>query len=105
MIGLSLRGEHQHAQRQRDFCFCNAHSFPLNPCFVLCLSRSHKSPVGGKEEKVLIYNEKELNKTVDIVFPHGATKLGKVARTGAQHRLREDPLPLNMHPTELQIRN
>ncbi|MBZ7670899.1 hypothetical protein FML27_05375 [Klebsiella grimontii] len=69
MIGLSLRGEHQHAQRQRDFCFCNAHSFPLNPCFVLCLSRSHKSTVGGKEEKVLIYNEKELNKTVDIVYP------------------------------------
>ncbi|AVL81153.1 hypothetical protein FML24_12375 [Klebsiella oxytoca] len=42
---------------------------PLNPCFVLCLSRSHKSPVGGKEEKVLIYNEKELNKVVDIVYP------------------------------------
>ncbi|HBX2031803.1 TPA: hypothetical protein MHR80_04385 [Klebsiella variicola] len=42
--------------------------FPLNPCFVLWTSRSHKFPVGGKEEKILIYNEKELNKHVGILY-------------------------------------
>ncbi|MFH3733288.1 hypothetical protein WAH84_20985, partial [Acinetobacter baumannii] len=42
--------------------------FPLNPCFVLWTSRSHKFPVGGKEEKILIYNEKELNKPVGILY-------------------------------------
>ncbi|MDU7529706.1 MAG: hypothetical protein E7K70_21995, partial [Klebsiella sp.] len=51
------------------FVFAMRIVIPLNPCFVLCLSRSHKSPVGGKEEKVLIYNEKELNKIVDIIYP------------------------------------
>ena len=33
--------------------------------------------------------------------PVRATKLG----TSSPHRLREDPLPPNMHPAELQIRN
>ncbi|TBP46972.1 hypothetical protein EXU11_06505 [Klebsiella quasipneumoniae subsp. quasipneumoniae] len=42
--------------------------FPLNPCFVLWTSRSHTLPVGGKEEKILIYNEKELNKPVGILY-------------------------------------
>ncbi|PJX44296.1 hypothetical protein CWM54_14075 [Klebsiella sp. D-Nf1] len=40
----------------------------MNPCFVLWTSRSHKFPVGGKEEKILIYNEKELNKHVGILY-------------------------------------
>ncbi|AUW13000.1 hypothetical protein C2U42_29160 [Klebsiella oxytoca] len=53
---------------------------PLNPCFVLCLSRSHKSPVGGKEEKVLIYNEKELNKVVDIIYPALRYQTGETFR-------------------------
>ncbi|TNJ80559.1 hypothetical protein CI665_020055 [Klebsiella quasipneumoniae subsp. similipneumoniae] len=42
--------------------------FPLNPCFVLWTSRSHKLPIGGKEEKILIYNQKELNKPVGILY-------------------------------------
>ncbi|QGV90808.1 hypothetical protein F7P07_13925 [Klebsiella pneumoniae] len=42
--------------------------FPLNPCFVLWTSRSHKLPVGGKEEKILIYNQKELNKPMGILY-------------------------------------
>ncbi|HBY8976121.1 hypothetical protein FCG65_009360 [Klebsiella pneumoniae] len=42
--------------------------FPLNPCFVLWTSRSHKFPIGGKEEKILIYNQKELNKPVGILY-------------------------------------
>ena len=44
------------------FVFAMRIVIPLNPCFVLCLSRSHKSPIGGKEEKVLIYNKKNLTK-------------------------------------------
>ena len=34
--------------------------FPLNPCFVLWTSRSHKLPVGGKEEKFLSITKKNL---------------------------------------------
>ncbi|TLV24029.1 hypothetical protein FE839_01195 [Klebsiella indica] len=48
------------------FVFTIRINFSLNPCFILWLSRSHKSTTFGKEEKVLIYNEKELNNDGDI---------------------------------------
>jgi hypothetical protein len=51
----------------------------------LWTSRSHKPTVGGKEEKVLIYNEKELNKA--WVF------LGGAALTGL--RVRHDVVALS----------
>ncbi len=60
LVRLCLRGEQQHTQRQCDFCGFIAHSFPLNPCFVLWTSRSHKLPVGGKEEKFLSITKKNL---------------------------------------------
>ena len=50
LVRLCLRGE-QHTQRQCDFVVLLRIVFPLNPCFVLWTSRSHKLPVGGKEEK------------------------------------------------------
>ncbi|MEB8293733.1 hypothetical protein NGG03_28125, partial [Klebsiella michiganensis] len=64
---------------------------------------SHKSPVGGKEEKVLIYNEKELNKAVDIVYPALCYQTGESSpdKTFAS----QSGIGPNMHPTELQIRN
>jgi hypothetical protein len=83
---------------------------PLNPCFVLCLSRSHKLVVGGKEENVLIYNEKELNKVVDIVYPARAAlswATGFQSSAGRIRHLRRHPVNAsrNMHSAELQIRN
>ena len=70
LVRLCLRGEQQHTQRQCDFCGFIAHSFSPESlfCFVLWTSRSHKLPVGGKEEKILIYNQKELNKPMGILY-------------------------------------
>ncbi|MDU2773522.1 MAG: hypothetical protein E7C23_12455, partial [Klebsiella grimontii] len=62
-------------------------------------------PSAAKKKKFLSITKKNLTNLWILFTRMGLPDWRKVARTGAQHRLREDPLPLNMHPTELQIRN
>ncbi|AHM81137.1 hypothetical protein KPNJ1_04405 [Klebsiella pneumoniae 30660/NJST258_1] len=84
--------------------------FPLNPCFVLWTSRSHKLPVGGKEEKILIYNQKELNKPMGILyaplaFTRTATTAGRSPLPQGEGQGEGDRTGGNMRQPGLQIRN
>ncbi|RRE26732.1 hypothetical protein EAO00_20780 [Klebsiella pneumoniae] len=84
--------------------------FPLNPCFVLWTSRSHKLPVGGKEEKILIYNQKNLtNLWVFFMrrwrFTRTATTAGRSPLPQGEGQGEGDRTGGNMRQPGLQIRN
>ncbi|MCS5931859.1 hypothetical protein LNQ03_10715 [Klebsiella pneumoniae subsp. pneumoniae] len=65
-----LRGEQQHTQRQVRFFACFiAHSFSPESLFCFVdITLPQIAIVGGKEEKILIYNQKRLNKPTGILY-------------------------------------